>query len=57
MINVVSANKTPPHNVSINATLLSHFLKIAKLVVSNTPYMTTPNKKASNTGLFVANMK
>lgn len=56
-MNVVSANKTPPHNVSINATLLSHFLKIAKFVVSKTPYMTTPNKNASKTGLFVLNIK
>ena len=57
MINVVSANKTPPHNVSISATLLSHFLNIAKFVVSNTPYITIPNKKASKTDLFVLNMK
>ena len=57
MINVVSANKTPPHNVSISAILLSHFLNNAKFVVSNTPYITTPNKKASKTDLFVLKIK
>lgn len=47
---VVSANNIPPHNASIKATFQSYFLNMAKLVVSNTPYIIKPNKNASKTG-------
>ena len=44
---VVNKNNTPPHNVSNNTVIHFHSLNNALFVVSNTPYMTKPSKKAS----------
>jgi hypothetical protein len=45
--NVVAANKTPPHKVSMKTVLAFHFLNIVMVVPSKTPLMTIPSKNAS----------
>lgn len=54
---VVDANKIPPHNVSINIMGIVQLSNITYDVVSKTPYTITPNKNASNIGLFSLNIK
>jgi hypothetical protein len=54
---VTDANNNPPQIVSVIAALKVHFLKIAPLVVSNTPYTNIPNINASLMLLFLLIIK